>query len=112
MDLRQYFRKLRDIENGLVDAYPVVISLETSDGVKEGVVSEVSREAAAKLILEGRAVVASEQQKEAFLQHLEARKKTAEKVELARRVQVAIIADPDLHNSVMNKRNPPQGNGK
>ncbi len=63
MDLRQYFRKLREIENSLVDAYPVVISLETSDGGRAGVVSEVSRETAAKLIIEGRAILASEEQK-------------------------------------------------
>ena len=112
MDLRQYFRKLRDIESGLVDAYPVVISLETSDGGRDGVVSEVSRETAAKLIMEGRAVLASEQQKEDFLLHLEIRKKAAEKLELSRRVQVAIIADPDLHSSVVSKKSPSQGNGK
>lgn len=112
MDLRQYFRKLREIENGLTDSYPVVISLETSDGGKSGVISEVSRETAAKLIMDGRAVVTSEQQKEAFLQQLEARKKTAEKLELARRVQVAIIADPELQNTVIDKRNPLQGSGK
>lgn len=104
MDLRQYFRKLREIENSLVDAYPVVISLETSDGGRAGVVSEVSRETAAKLIIEGRALLASEEQKNFFLLQLEAAKKSAEKMELARRVQVAIIADPDLQNSVINKR--------
>lgn len=112
MDLRQYFRKLREIESGLVDSYPVVISLETSDGGKAGVISEVSRETAAKLIVDGRAAIASEQQKEAFLQQLETRKRTAEKLELARRVQVAIIADPDLQNTMINKRTSLQGSGK
>ena len=112
MDLRQYFRKLREIENGISDVYPIVISLETSDGGKGGVISEVSRETAAKLIMEGRAVMASDQEKDAFLEQLEARKKAAEKAELARRVQVAIIADSDLQHTVINKRSPQQGSGK
>lgn len=104
MDVRQYFRKLREVEGGLQDPFPVIISLETSDGGKPGVISEVSREAAAKLILEGKAVLASDGQKQDFLTSLEARKRSAEKSELARRIQVAIIADPELQNSVVNKR--------
>ena len=112
MDLKHYFRKFREIEHGLTDPFPVVISLETSDGGREGVVSEVSRETAAKLIVEGRAVIASEEQKQTFLNNLEARKKAAEKFELARRVQVAIIADPDLQQSFVSKRQPQPGNGK
>ena len=97
MDVRQYFRKMREIEEGLTEPYPVVVSLETSDGGKAGTLCEVPRPVAAKLIVERRAALASVEQKELFLQQQEAAKKAAEKAELARRVQVAIIADSDLH---------------
>ena len=96
MDVKQYFRKMREIEEGLAEPYPVVVSLETSDGGKAGALCEVPRSTAAKMILERRADLASVEQKELFVQQQEAAKKTAEKAELARRVQVAIIADSDL----------------
>ena len=96
MDVKQYFRKMREIEEGLVEPYPVVVSLETSDGGKAGALCEVPRSVAAKMILELRATLASVEQKELFFQQQEAAKKAAEKAELARRVQVAIITDSDL----------------
>ncbi len=96
MDVKQYFRKMREVESSLTDSYPVVISLETSDGGKAGAVCEVPRSIAAKMIVEQRAVLASSEQRELFFQQQEAAKKAAEKAEFARRVQVAIIADSDL----------------
>jgi hypothetical protein len=96
VDVRQYFRKMREIEDSLGEPYPIVVSLETPDGGKAGIVCEVPRSVAAKMILERRATLASTEQKELFFQQQEAAKKAAEKAELARRVQVAIIADPDL----------------
>jgi hypothetical protein len=107
MDVKQYFRKMREIEDGIVDPYPIVVSLETSDGGKAGAVCEVPRSVAAKMIIERRATLASTEQRELFFQQQEAAKKAAEKAELARRVQVAIIADPDLQATTaktVNKR--------
>ena len=51
MDVKQYFRRLREIEESFVDQYPVVISLETPDGGKAGLPAELSRPVAAKMIL-------------------------------------------------------------
>ena len=99
MDVKQYFRKMREIEDGLTEPYPVVVSLETSDGGKAGTVCEVPRLVAAKMILERRAALASVEQKELFFQQQEAAKKAAEKAELGRRLQVAIIADSDLQTT-------------
>lgn len=96
MDLKQYFRKLREIEDSLTEPYLVIVSLETSDGGKAGSMCEVPRTVAAKMIVERRANLASVEQKEIFFQQQEAARKAAEKAELARRVQVAILADPDL----------------
>lgn len=96
MDVKQYYRKVREVEVTVSDPYPLVMSLETSDGGKAGRVSEVSRELAAKLIVEGRVVLASEQDKELYHQRQAAMKKAADKAEFARRVQVAIVSDSDL----------------
>ena len=96
MDVKQYFRKMREIEDSLTESYPVVVSLETSDGGKAGTICEVPRTVAAKMILEGRATLAGVEQRELFFQQQEAAKRAAEKAELARRVQVTIVADSDL----------------
>src|ERR1700754_3950110 len=107
MDLKQYFRRLREIENSFVDSYPVLVSLDTPDGGKAGLISEMSRPVAAKMIVEGRAVPASEEQKTFYYQQQEVLKRAAEKAELAKRVQVAIIADPELQTHTMGKRSNP-----
>ena len=112
MDLKQYFRKLRETESSLEESFPVITSLETADGGKGGVISEVSRAVAAKLLVEGRAVLATDEQKQAYLNQQEIAKKNAEKLELARRVQVAIIADPEFQTAVGKRRNSNVGPAK
>lgn len=104
MDVKQYFRRLREIEDSFVDSYPVLVSLETPDGGKPGLIAEMSRPVAAKMIVEGRAILASSEQKAAYYEYQEAAKRAAEKAELAKRVQVAIIADPDLQPQAAGKK--------
>ena len=96
MDLRQYFKKLRETESGLSEHFPLVMSLETSDGGKAGTISEVTREQAAKLIVEGCARLASEAEKKTYLDKRASDKKAAERAEMARRVQVTIVGQPDF----------------
>ena len=112
MDVKQYYRKLREIEATLTEQYVLVVSLETPDGGKAGRVSEVSREIAAKMMLEGRAVLASEKKREAYFQQQTAAKKAAQKAELARRVQVAIIADPGINTASTGKQDNEPESGK
>lgn len=113
MDVKQYYKKINEIEAGLQDLYPVVVSLETSDGGKPGVLSEVSRPIAAKMIVEGRVVVASAAEKEQYREKLELARKAAEKAELARRLQVTIVSDSDLKPSLLSKKNnDPASSGK
>ena len=96
MDLRQYFKKIRDTESGLTDVFPLVVSLETSDGGKAGIVSEVTREQAAKLIVENCARLANDAEKKAYYDKQASEKKAADRAEIARRVQVTIVGQPDL----------------
>lgn len=107
MDLRQYFRKLRQVEAGLTETFPLVVSLETPDGGKPGLVSEISREQAAKMLIEGRAVLASEEEKEVYRQQQAQAKQAAEKAELANRVQIAVISQRDLRERIAEKMDGP-----
>ena len=93
MDLRQYFQKIREIEAGIREPYIFVVSLETSDGGKAGIVSEVKRGLAAKLIVEGKAALASNAEREEFLEKQAAARAEAERSEVARQLQVTIVSD-------------------
>jgi molybdenum-dependent DNA-binding transcriptional regulator ModE len=96
VDLRQYFKKIRDTESGLSDAFPLVVSLETSDGGKAGTITEVTREQAAKLIVENCARLANDAEKKAYSEKQASEKKAADRAEMARRVQVTIVGQPDF----------------
>jgi hypothetical protein len=100
MDIRQYFKKIRDIEASIKEPYPLIVSADTEDGGKAGTVMEVSREEAAKAIAEGRAVAASEQQKKDYFEQEALRKQSADKAELSRRLQIAIISDADFRQAI------------
>ena len=93
MDLRQYFRKIREVEATVTDQYPVVTSLETPDGGKAGRITEVPRAIAAKMIVEGRAMLATDAEREQYREQQEAAKAAAEKAELAKRVQVSFVSE-------------------
>jgi hypothetical protein len=104
VDLKQYFRRMRELESTIADSYPLVVSLETPDGGKAGMTTEVSRANAARMIIEGRALLATESEKEAYLSQQAAARKAAEKAELAKRVKVAILTDEDVRGSFGAKK--------
>jgi len=95
VDLRHYFRKIREIEATISEPHVFVCSLETSDGGKAGVLTEVGRELAAKMIAEGRAALATKTESEQFLDKQAAARAAAQKAEMARRLQVTIVSDAD-----------------
>ena len=96
MDLRQYFKKIRDTENALTDTFPLIVSLETADGGKAGTFSEVTREQAAKLIVEGSARLASDAERKAYFDKQASDRKAVERADFARRLQVTIVGEPDF----------------
>ena len=98
MDLRSYYTKVRDAESLLTGESLVVASLETAEGGKEGVMTEVPRRIAAKLIAEGRARVATEKETHAFHESHREAKRQYEREEAARRVQVMVIPSQDSRN--------------
>lgn len=104
MDLKHYYRKLRDAEQSFSEEYPIITSLETSDGGKAGRVMEVSRAIAAKMIVDGRAVLANSEQREAYAAAMETARIAAQKADLARRLQLAIVTGDDLETGTQIKK--------
>jgi hypothetical protein len=58
MNLRSYYQKIRETAEGIEVGDVWVESLETRDGGKAGVFTQVSRQLAAKLIVDGKAKLA------------------------------------------------------
>lgn len=96
MDLRAYYQKMRQVEASLGPGDVVVISQETPDGGRAGVASEVTKGVAARMIVEGRARLATPEETDAFREKTAEAKRLADQIAAANRMQVTVISDADL----------------
>ena len=106
MDLKIYYRKIREIEAALPDDDVVIVSLATPDGGREGVFTEVPKHLAAKSLVEGRARLASEEDAAQFRNAAREASQRAKDVAAAERLQVEIVGD---RRSPSRKKTKPAG---
>jgi hypothetical protein len=104
MDLKAFYQKLRKIELAIVDPTVVVVSHETSDGGRAGMKAEVSRTIAARLLLEGRARLATAEETASYREGVETARREEEQRSIAQKVHVNLITDADLRAI----KNPPR----
>jgi len=93
MELKVYYQKLRQVEGGIPEPYVVVSSLGTPDGGRPGVLTEVPRALAAKLIVEGGARLATGEESQEFREQVAEAKRLAEQAAAAGRIQVTVVSD-------------------
>lgn len=91
MDVRAYYNKVREIEAGLNGEHVVVISLATPEGGKAGVRTEAQRLTAARLIVEGRARIATDGESAEFHESHRAAKAQHDREAAAQRLQVIVV---------------------
>ena len=96
MDLKIYYQKVKQVEAGISEPHVVVVSQETPDGGKAGQMTEVTRTAAARLVVEGRARIGSPEETAAFRSRVAEAKKIAEEAAVANRMQIAVVGDSEL----------------
>jgi hypothetical protein len=96
MDVKTYYQKIRDTEAAIVADYVIVISKATDDGGKSGVPVQVSRQVAAKMLVEGSAVLATNSQTNAFQQQQTTDLKAAQDVAESAKVSVTMVSSTDL----------------
>jgi ribosomal protein L9 len=95
MDLKAYYNQIEALEEEIGTADVVIASKKTPDGGREGVFTEVSRGTAAKLIVEGKARLATKEESEAF--RAAEQKRTAEaKEQLKTAAPVAVLTSEQL----------------
>jgi hypothetical protein len=96
MDLKVYYQKMRQMEATLGEAHAVVVSQETPDGGRAGVRTEVPRLVAAKLIVEGRARLATAEEAGEYRVQTAEAKRAADQAASAGRMQITVISEADL----------------
>ena len=96
MDLRAYYQKVKDVIKSIPDEHVILISHETPDGGKAGVRSEASRERAARLVVDGKARLATAEEAEQFRAEIAEARARAEQAAAATRMQVTVIAEHEL----------------
>lgn len=96
MDLRLYFHKIRTIEATIPGEHVVVVSMETPDGGRSGQLSEVSRAVAAKLVVQGKARLANEEEAEEFQASVRAATEAVAEVSMRERVHLSVLPEAEL----------------
>ena len=96
MDVRVYFEKVRQTEAAIAEPHVLVTSLETPDGGKPGTISEVSRNRAARLIVEHRALLSTAGEIAEFRIREDQTRRMLEEEVVSNRVQVSLISNADL----------------
>ncbi len=96
MDLRAYYRKLREIEKDLAAEFVVVKSLATADGGVAGRLTEVARSLASKMIVEGLAVLAEKAETALFRERAVKEQKQEEQKQASAKIQFAVLTENDL----------------
>lgn len=91
MDLRIYYQKIRNERGRIPDEFPIVVSNETPDGGKGGALTEVTRELAAKLLVDGAARLANNVEATEFRQRQVDMRKAAEDERAASKVQLTLV---------------------
>ena len=96
MDLRAYYRWIREVEASLEEEFPVVRSRATEAGGQGGRLVETTRHLAAQMIVDGVAELADPSEAKALRrQALEAQRLEQEKRKSAQ-VQLTVLSEADL----------------
>lgn len=95
MNLKDYYAKVREVEESLGEGDVLVCSLATPDGGRAGVLTMVSRRTAARLVVEGKARAASAEEHAAWEKEESHRRDQAMREEMAQRIQVEVVTDPE-----------------
>jgi hypothetical protein len=95
MDIRMYFQKMREVEHAISGVFAVVRSLETPDGGRAGMLTEVSRAIAAQLVVEGKARLATEEEAREYKERVDQSRAEAEQAAAASRMQFTILTEQE-----------------
>jgi hypothetical protein len=96
MDLKLYYQKIRDAQSAITEAFPLVISRQTDDGGKAGSCAEVTRAVAAKMITEGTARLATEEEARVYREDRAEAKRIADQAADVGKMQITVVPTSEL----------------
>ena len=96
MDMRQFFQKIKEIEDLINLAEVILVSNKTDDGGKAGVKNEVKRSQAARMIAEGKARLATEDETKNFHECAAEAFKAGQDAMNSGKVQLAVLTDSEM----------------
>ncbi|GEM_PF-633260 len=92
MEIRTFYRKLREIEATLPDEV-ILVSKETPEGGRAGRFTEAPRSVAARMIVEGVAEQASDADAESYREQVRANQVEEKRRRAAASIQVSVITE-------------------
>jgi len=91
MDLTAYYQKIRDEEAKIAEKFPVIASKESGDGGKAGHLTEVAKDVAARMIVQGLARLAELIEVEAFRDEQRNAMRRVEDAASIAKVQMSVV---------------------
>lgn len=98
MDLRAYYRKLREMEASITEDFPIVKSFATEEGGRGGRLTEVPRVVAARMLVEGVAELATAEETRDFRAAVKQAQEAEEQRRQASKIQFTILSEADLQS--------------
>ena len=96
MDLKLFYQKIRKLQEEIPTPHVVVVSHDTPDGGKAGRKTEVTRAIAARMVVEGRARLATPEETAEYQSELEQAHRQVEQETVASREQLNSLRDSVL----------------
>lgn len=105
-----YYQNVKQTRAKLPEPYVFVTSMETTNGGKQGVISEVETALAARMIVDGSARESTPEEIAAHLAACEQLRAAAKEDELRSRLRVTLVNEPDFHmEATKPERGPKRG---
>jgi hypothetical protein len=98
MDLQLYYKKIRDLEGSFTDPSVLLVSRETPEGGRAGVRTEVPRRIGAKMIVDGMARLATDEETREFHEQKAEAKRKADQIVAASRMKFAVVSASELRS--------------
>jgi len=96
VDLTAFYRKIAEVEAQIGGDHAVVVSNETADGGRSGRTASVAKEVAARMVVEGKARLATPEEAAQHQGEMARAVEAAKKRELLGRAQVRLLSDGDI----------------
>jgi hypothetical protein len=98
MNLNNYYDKIRETEQQIFGDCAVIVSQETPDGGRPGVLTEAPKRTASRLVVEGAARLATADEAAAFRAAKQKAKAEADDAAAASKVQFTVVPAAELQS--------------